>query len=254
MTYRAGKRFFIEYYEDIGGRRIRRRKATTATTMKQAQALEDEMKVREERRRLGLEARNRNPGRMTIRALVEWHLERIKDTPSVREVRYSLRAHVTEVFADMQLENVDTAVVSNWLDRVQEKRSLQGPTMNRIRAYLMSAFTKATKAGLFIGENPVKGTRRRDEEQKVRRALPASSILPLLAAAPTSAWRAAFALAAYAGLRRGEIRRLVWSDVDLAEGVLYIRGTKAKRDRVVPIHEDLARILERVNEAATQPS
>jgi integrase len=43
-------------------------------------------------------------------------------------------------------------------------------------------------------------------------------------------------LAASTGLRRGEVVRLDNADVDLESGVLLIRKTKFKKDRLVPVH------------------
>ncbi len=53
-----------------------------------------------------------------------------------------------------------------------------------------------------------------------------------------------YALAYYAGLRRSELGRLAWSDVDLARGILRVRNTKAGRLDEVPLHPALAVELE----------
>lgn len=52
-------------------------------------------------------------------------------------------------------------------------------------------------------------------------------------------------LAASTGLRIGEIVRLDNSDVDLSGGVLTIRQTKFKKDRLVPMHASMAAALRR---------
>jgi integrase len=50
------------------------------------------------------------------------------------------------------------------------------------------------------------------------------------------------AIGAFAGIRREEIRRLDWHDVNLAQGTIRIRPEKAKsaRNRFVPIEDNLA--------------
>jgi integrase len=55
----------------------------------------------------------------------------------------------------------------------------------------------------------------------------------------------AIALGALAGLRLGEIEAARWDDVDWAEGVLTIHGTKTHRDRAVPLTPRLREVLER---------
>ena len=52
-------------------------------------------------------------------------------------------------------------------------------------------------------------------------------------------------IALYAGLRRGEIARLAWEDIDLERGRLVVRRSKTGRRRVVPIAGRLRRRLAR---------
>lgn len=52
-------------------------------------------------------------------------------------------------------------------------------------------------------------------------------------------------LLASTGLRSGEARRLDRADVDLGEGVLHIRKTKFRKDRLVPIHTTTLAALRR---------
>jgi integrase len=50
-------------------------------------------------------------------------------------------------------------------------------------------------------------------------------------------------LALLTGMRRGEIYRLRWRDVDAAQGTLTVNESKSGRFRVVSLHEDLAAFL-----------
>ena len=45
------------------------------------------------------------------------------------------------------------------------------------------------------------------------------------------------------GLRRGELLKLLWSDVDLQEGTLTVRETKNEDDRVIPLSSRAYEIL-----------
>jgi integrase len=52
-------------------------------------------------------------------------------------------------------------------------------------------------------------------------------------------------LASQTGLRRSELARLTWEDVDLDRKVLYVRGqTKSGKERQVPLTEKVAKILD----------
>ena len=48
----------------------------------------------------------------------------------------------------------------------------------------------------------------------------------------------------YCGLRRSELLNLDWDDVNLASKVLFIRSTKNKSDRIIPIHNKVFELLE----------
>jgi integrase len=52
-------------------------------------------------------------------------------------------------------------------------------------------------------------------------------------------------LLASTGLRSGEARRLDRMDVDLNEGVLHVRKTKFRKDRLVPVHATTLAVLRR---------
>ena len=48
----------------------------------------------------------------------------------------------------------------------------------------------------------------------------------------------------YCGLRRSELLNLDWDDVNLDSKVLFIRSTKNKSDRIIPIHNKVLGLLE----------
>ena len=47
----------------------------------------------------------------------------------------------------------------------------------------------------------------------------------------------------YCGLRRSELLNLDWDDVNLASKVLFVRSTKNKSDRIIPIHAKVLELL-----------
>jgi integrase len=118
-------------------------------------------------------------------------------------------------------------------------------------------FALALRRGL-ISRSPVDGLapseRPRQRNARRVRVLDAEAIASLVAAGTTERWRAALALAGYAGLRLGEIRALTWDNVDLEMGTLTVlcslepSGTvKAPKteagNRTVPMLPALRRLL-----------
>ncbi len=82
------------------------------------------------------------------------------------------------------------------------------------------------------------------DRRRERRPLTPEELASLFTVARSRGRFLWYALAYYAGLRRGELGRLAWGDVDLARGVLRVRNTKAGRLDEVPMHPALAEALE----------
>ena len=236
----TGTTWYVEYTLASGKRQ---REATECTTRRAAELLESELRVREERKRLGLEAQDRNPGKHTMGTLVTWYLAETSKTANARHLSDTLKAHVVGDFASMRIEHVDGPTMQAFLAAFAKKPLKDGSersanSVNRLRAYLSGMFRAARIAGLLVGDNPVALTRARKVEAPAPRPLPAHLVRPILAAAD-GAWRLPITLAVWTGMRFSEIARLQWSDVDLVDGVIYVRKTKAGKQRVVPIHPEL---------------
>ena len=75
----------------------------------------------------------------------------------------------------------------------------------------------------------------------------------LLKKSPSFAWRLVVLLGARAGLRRGEILGLMWTDVDFGNNQLYIAPDKTPNHRYVPIAEDLKQSLLEAQKQAKTP-
>lgn len=66
----------------------------------------------------------------------------------------------------------------------------------------------------------------------------------LLAACPSDGWRLVILLGVDAGLRRGEMAHLRWSDVDFNNNQIYVAPDKTERHRFVPMTNTLRKALE----------
>lgn len=91
---------------------------------------------------------------------------------------------------------------------------------------MAGTFALALRRGI-VTRSPVDGLapseRPKQRNRKKIARLDAATLDRLTKAAATERWRAALALAAYAGLRLGELRGLRWEDVDLDAGVVRVR-------------------------------
>ena len=110
-------------------------------------------------------------------------------------------------------------------------------SVNKLRGVLHTVFSKAKKAGKWVGENPVAFTERRKVAKRVYATLRAEEV-PLLLAEVPAEWRPLFAAAVWTGMRRGELFALRKSDVDLTLGTIMVARSNA-RDTTKGGHADL---------------
>jgi integrase len=190
-------------------------------------------------------------GRPTFgEAASEWlryiELDRKRRPSTVRDYRSVVRRHLLPEFGvDAPLARISLARIEQYRERmVSEGRAAL--TVNKILTNLHGIFRRAVRVwGLEL--NPVALV----ERQPVRRSgdfrvLSPPEIEKLICCAPTAQYRAIFAVAAYAGLRLGEVRALQWDDVDEERGVIRVRRSyayghldspKSGRVRSVPLIE-----------------
>jgi integrase len=128
--------------------------------------------------------------------------------------------HLQPQCARVLLKNVKTFNVQNWLNEIGKKR-LSRNTLKHVKSVVSAIFTLAKQLGFFEGANPAQGTATNPAAPApmVTHAYNIDEIRKLLAVLPEPA-ATAFAVAAFAGLRHGEIQGLQWDDYK--GGALYV--------------------------------
>ncbi len=102
-----------------------------------------------------------------------------------------------------------------------------------------------------LDHNPLKNVPKYDEQRdrrRVRRPLTDRELARLLAVAGQNGRRAWYLAAALAGLRRGDLCALTWSDIDFEARTITIATGKARRIDVLPMHPQLAEELRRLRQ------
>jgi integrase len=238
--FQRGGKWYLDA-RDVSGRR--RRQVTTARTKRDALLRLAEIENKHERQRLGLEARP-SENDMTFAQLVGWWLANRCPPGSVERETVRLRCHVVQApIGQLPLRAVTPAALEA-LFHESERKGLAAGSINKLRAIIRTIFSRATKEGLWIGQNPAALTEHRRVPRRIYETLTTDEV-PLLLAQLSAADRGFFAVAAYAGLRRGECAGLRKADVDLELSTLTIRAsydsdtTKGGHADVIPIPEPL---------------
>jgi len=106
-------------------------------------------------------------------------------------------------------------------------------TANRYLACMKTLFKTAVRWGV-VGFNPAEKLKMLKEEPNIPRALTEEETDNLLAGLPDYA-RVVAIVAVDAGMRRGELQRLQWGDVDFAKRRITVRTSKNNEFRVIPM-------------------
>ena len=158
------------------------------------------------------------------------------------------RAHVLDFVRFVgvgKLAEIDRDALQSWLHSVK-REGRSNRTVNHHRQSV-AAFLSWCVEGGRMRDNPaglVKKLNESKDRRRERRALTDEELARLFAVAEERGRLAWYACAYYAGLRRGDLLRLEWRDIDFRGGYLSIRGGKSGRVDEVPIMRELAPILE----------
>jgi len=154
---------------------------------------------------------------------------------TARSYRNDLTHHLLPFFRDHLLTQITVAEVDRYRGLKVRERRLKARTINMHLALLAQILEVAVEYG-HIERNPASGRRRRLKAPRPRPVHldTAEHLASLLRAASdldgrashTSGRRAAIAVLMFAGLRAHEVGALLWRDVDLANGRLYVGMAK----------------------------
>lgn len=183
------------------------------------------------------------------------------DRSTFDQYAWAVRRHIVPALGQCKLAELQPAQLDRWLRRLGtaprgDRGGPLSPTSVRlVRKVLSMACEDATERG-FLAENPVRRTEAPSSVSSGTAGWTTEEAQRFLAAADGHRLGPAFHLGVAAGLRRGELLGLRWSDLNLDTGCLQVahqlmvEGGRARlkpvpdRDRrVVPISPSLVRML-----------
>ncbi len=201
---------------------------------------------------------------------------------SERGTLYHLRTQFSPLLGAKPLRSIDAFTIERW--RVARLKDVKPITVNKELSALKAALNRAAQWGL-IRDNPLRTMKRAKEDRQgvvrylspaeetaLRNALVARDVDRIQARENANAWRRArgykplpalgpfgdhltpiVLLALNTGLRRGELLKLTWRDVDLVAARLTIRGESAKsgRTRYVPLNAEALQVFKEWQNDAT---
>lgn len=170
----------------------------------------------------------------------------------MEKVRHLKR--VCEGTGAKRLSDLTPDVLARYLKSMEDK-GLSARTINFCRQIVVAFMNWCHKRGR-VESHSLKNVARRDERKDrrwVRRPLTDDELSRLLTVAEPSGRKLWYLTAVLAGLRKSDLCRLTWGDVDFNNGCITVRDGKAKREDVIPLHPQLAYELRRVRSIMSHP-
>lgn len=164
---------------------------------------------------------------------------------TLRNIDIVLRLHTPEKVKAIMLDELTSQDLE---DAVFEVKS------SRMRVYTYQVFSEALEKAVWrdlISNNPMRRVDKVKHKQKQGRALTVREREEFFRKIRKHPLRLLFEFYIWSGCRRSEALALTWDDVDEKTGTLYVHGTKTESsDRVLPINDQLKRILDKLPKSA----
>jgi Site-specific recombinase XerD len=125
-------------------------------------------------------------------------------------------------FGDEMIAGISASRIDGWLRGL----GLGAVTRNTFRRRLGVLFSFAKRRG-YVTENPIADVERAKERETEIEILSVSQVVRLLESA-SSDMLPFWAIGAFAGLRRAEIERLTWSEIDFDADLIEVKASKSK--------------------------
>ena len=160
---------------------------------------------------------------------------------AIRAYEAALRLRVLPEIGHMRLSEVSRVDLQDLVDRLlapspEHREGLNPSTIGVTLLPLRAIYRRAMNRG-DVAINPTTGLEMPAVRGGRDHVVPPDEAARLIAALPVED-QALWATAMYAGLRRGELQALRWSDVDLAGGLIHVhRSWDAKEGAIEPKSE-----------------
>jgi len=154
---------------------------------------------------------------------------------TIYNVAKNLENYVYPYLGNRPLIEIEAREITEAFNHLRTKYSAS--TVNNARSALSSVFSSAVRNGK-VNLNPVSRTQKfkrgEFDETQVQPPYSREEVLQLLNAAKGTVLDLFIHLAAFTGMRRGEILGLRWSDINYDEGYVFVSRTLKEGSRFVP--------------------
>lgn len=164
------------------------------------------------------------------------------------------KKHLEQRFGSKRLDSISPFDVEKLMVAMRKGKSKRGtpysPTTIRHVVVLLGRFYSIAEIwGIYSGPNPcrkVKKPRLNNQVTEFLKDSEVSSLLQTLDAWPNRMSASFVLFLLYTGLRRGELFKLKWIDVDLDRQAITLRDPKGKKDTTLPLSDKAIEVLVKI--------
>lgn len=164
---------------------------------------------------------------------------------------YYYRAHIQPTLGNKRLDQISPFDLEKLRVEMQKSVNKRGQpfkpaTIKHVLVIIRRLFNLAITWGLYDGTNPVKKITLPGLDNEIVRYLTPEELARLMQVLDvwpvrTSACFVKFAM--LTGLRRGELFKLRWEDIDFAGGFITLRGPKGGKTTTIPVSKEALQVL-----------
>jgi site-specific recombinase XerD len=186
------------------------------------------------------------------------HAKANKDFQSYRREQSLFKLWITPVIGDISLKDI-TGFHLERMKKNMAEADLAARTIRYALAVVRQVFNFARRHNLFHGESPTSKVKMPQADNRRLRFLThdeADRILSMLEIQSPQVYKMALTIL-YCGLRPKEVFSLTWGDIDIGKGLMMLRDTKNKKNRIAfmtsAVKEFLAQMIRGNNDDLVFP-
>lgn len=178
---------------------------------------------------------NRDTNKLTFKQAADkyWELHGSK-TRSASKLKYAFNK-IVDYFGNKPLANITVEDMQVFYNTMLEKTS--GSTANRYFTIVKAIINLMTKLRLYTSLSPCIGVIKKPENPMKTEFLDKEGIKAIVEAA-SERFRPFLICAITTGLRRGEIMKLDWKDINFKANIIHIHLAKSGKSRELPMCQD----------------
>lgn len=173
---------------------------------------------------------------------------------SIQTDFYDYKKHIEPNFSNKRLDQISPFDIEKFIVNMKKNKSARGKvysptTINHQVALLSRLYSIAFKWGIYDGSNPCKKVTKPKINNQITEFLTTEELNQLLIVLDKwqnrmSASFVSFLL--YTGLRRGELFKLKWQDIDFERQKIKLRNPKGFKDQILPLSQKAMQSLKEV--------